>query len=207
NNSALGGGLIPTIAFGVPSNVVFAILLGAFLIQGLAPGPEMLSKHLNLVFSFVWIIVVTNIITVAVCFLFIKQLVQITEVRGAVLIPFIIVLIFLGGYVESHTLFAILLTLVAGVVGYVMVRIDWPRPPLILGLVLGRLTEKNLFTSYQAYGIDLLGRPVVIVVLVIGLGIVLWPVWQRLRARGAPEGATSAGPSGRLQLAVGLALA
>src|SRR5262249_58669461 len=102
------------VAFGVPGNVVFAILLGAFLIQGLTPGPAMLTRHLDLVFSFVWIIVVTNIITVAICFLFIKQLVRITEVRGAILIPSIIVLILLGGYVARHTAFAIFLTLSAG---------------------------------------------------------------------------------------------
>jgi TctA family transporter len=201
NNSSLGGGLIPTVAFGVPSNVVFAILLGAFLIQGLAPGPAMLTKHLDLVFSFVWVIVVTNIVTVAICFLCIKQLVQITEIRGAVLIPSIIVLIFLGGYVDSHTAFAIFLTLGAGAVGYVMLRLDWPRPPLILGLVLGRLVEKNLFTSYQAYGAELLLRPVVLLVLIVGLGIILWPIYQRLRAPVSREAGDVFAPSSRLELA------
>jgi putative tricarboxylic transport membrane protein len=200
NNSSLSGGLILTVAFGVPSNVVFAILLGAFLIQGLTPGPEMLTKHLSLVFSFVWIIVVTNIITVAICFLFVKQLVQITEVRGAILIPSIIVLIFLGGYVDSRTLFAIFLTFGAGAIGYIMVRLDWPRPPLILGLVLGKLVEKNLFTSYQAYGAELLLRPVVIVVLIVGLGIVLWPVFQRLSGRAPREAGVNATSAGWLEL-------
>jgi putative tricarboxylic transport membrane protein len=206
NNSALGGGLIPTIAFGVPSNVVFAILLGAFLIQGLTPGPEMLTKHLDLVFSFVWIIVVTNIITVAICFVFIKQLVRITEVRGAILIPSIIVLILLGGYVESHTLFALFLTLAAGAVGYVMVHLDWPRPPLILGLVLGRLVEKNLFTSHQAYGAELVLRPVVILVLVVGIGIVVWPIWQ-WRQRASQDAGTVFAPSSRLEFATCIAVA
>jgi TctA family transporter len=201
NNSALGGGLIPTIAFGVPGNVVFAILLGAFLIQGLTPGPAMLTRHLDLVFSFVWIIVVTNIITVAICFLFIKQLVRITEVRGAILIPSIIVLILLGGYVESHTLFALFLTLAAGAVGYVMVRLDWPRPPLILGLVLGRLVEKNLFTSYQAYGIGLLARPVVVLVLVGCIGILLWPLWQRRSRGNLRDTASVSRPISRLEAA------
>jgi putative tricarboxylic transport membrane protein len=207
NNSSLGGGLIPTIAFGVPSNVVFAILLGAFLIQGLAPGPAMLTKHLDLVFSFVWIIVVTNIITVVICFLFIKQLIQITEVRGAVLIPSIIVLIFLGGYVDSHTAFAIFLTLGAGAVGYMMIRLDWPRPPLILGLVLGRLIEKNLFTSYQAYGVELLLRPVVILVLIVGLGIVLWPICQWFRGRASREVSNIFVPISQLELATCIVIA
>ena len=180
NNSSLGGGLIPTIAFGVPGNVAFAILLGAFLIQGLVPGPAMLTKHLDLVFSFVWIIVVTNVITVAICFLFINQLVKITEVRGALLLPSIIVLILLGGYVETHSWFAMFITLGAGAMGFAMVHYDWPRPPLILGLVLGTLVEKNLFTSYQAYGLEMLSRPVVILVLISALCIIAWSTWQGL---------------------------
>ena len=74
NNSGLGGSLVPTIAFGVPGTVVMALLLGAFLIKGLVPGPSMLTKHLDLTFAFVWFIVISNIITVALCFLFLEQL-------------------------------------------------------------------------------------------------------------------------------------
>ncbi|MSQ52482.1 MAG: hypothetical protein EXR28_11400 [Betaproteobacteria bacterium] len=192
NNSSLGGGLIPTIAFGVPGNVAFAILLGAFLIQGLVPGPAMLTTHLHLVFSFVWIIVVTNVITVAICFMFINQLVKITEVRGALLIPSIIVLILLGGYVETHSWFAMFITLGAGAMGFAMVHFDWPRPPLILGLVLGTLVEKNLFTSYQAYGMEMLSRPVVILVLIAVLGIVLWSAWQGLSRKREHAGQSGA---------------
>ena len=74
NNSTLGGSLITTIAFGVPASVVMAILLGAFIIQGIVPGPDMLipppKGKLDLTFSFVWVIIISNIITVAVCFLF-----------------------------------------------------------------------------------------------------------------------------------------
>jgi putative tricarboxylic transport membrane protein len=181
NNSSLGGGLIPTIAFGVPGNVVFAILLGAFLIKGIVPGPELLKTNLPLVFSFVWIIVITNVITVAICFVFIRQLVQLTEVRGSLLIPAIIVFIFLGAYVDTKSWFAFVLTLAAGGVGYIFVRFDWPRPPLILGLVLGSLAEKNLFTSYQAYGPEMFLRPIVLVILMVGASVVGWSTLQALR--------------------------
>ena len=70
NNSKEGGNLIPTLAFGVPGSVSMAILLGAFIIQGIVPGPDLLNpaKYLTLTFSFVWIIVVTNIITVRSAF-------------------------------------------------------------------------------------------------------------------------------------------
>lgn len=181
NNSSLGGGLIPTIAFGVPGNVVFAILLGAFLIKGIVPGPELLKTNLPLVFSFVWIIVITNVITVAICFLFINQLVRLTEIRGSLLIPTITVFILLGAYVDAKSWFAVALTLVAGAIGYIFVRFDWPRPPLILGLVLGSLAEKNLFTSYQAYGSEMFLRPIVLAILLVGASVVGWSLIQAYR--------------------------
>ena len=104
NNSGLGGALVPTIAFGVPGNVVMAILLGAFLVQGLVPGPSMLTENLTLTFTFVWFIVIANIITVAFCFLFLNQLAKLTHVRGSLLIPGIVLLVFLGGYAGTNSM-------------------------------------------------------------------------------------------------------
>ena len=91
NNSTLGGSLITTIAFGVPASVVMAILLGAFIIQGIVPGPDMLipppKGKLDLTFSFVWVIIISNFITVAICFLFLNTLAKVTQVRGSLIIP------------------------------------------------------------------------------------------------------------------------
>jgi TctA family transporter len=174
NNSSLGGSLVPTIAFGVPGSVVMALLLGAFLIKGLVPGPSMLTKHLLLTFTFVWFIVISNIITVALCFLFLGQLAKITYVRGSLLVPGILMLVFLGAYAESNSIFDMGIALLFGFIGLVMVYTDWPRPPLILGLVLGALIEKNFFISYQIHALGFLLRPVVIVILVTGLGVLLY---------------------------------
>ena len=93
NNSTLGGAMIPTVAFGVPGSVTTAVLLGAFLIQGIQPGPHMLLPeprgHLSLTFSFVWVIVLANLVTVAACLLLLGPLVKVTRVRIGVLTPFI----------------------------------------------------------------------------------------------------------------------
>jgi len=178
NNSSLGGALIPTIAFGVPGSPTMAILLGAFLIQGLVPGPDMLTKHLDLTFAFVWLIVISNLITVALCFLFLNQLAKITCVRGALLIPGILLLVLLGGYAESNSILDMGITLLFGFIGLLMVYLDWPRPPLILGLVLGKLVERNFFISYQLHGSGFLFRPMVIVILLIGVAALFLPVLQ-----------------------------
>jgi putative tricarboxylic transport membrane protein len=180
NNSSMGGSLITTVAFGVPASVLMAILVGAFLIQGLVPGPDMLipeakGGHLSLTFSFVWIIVVSNIITVGICLLFLNQLVKITYIRGSVIIPLILLLIYLGTFAEKNAFPDLLLMLFFGVLGWVMQRLDWPRPPFILGLVLGNLAESRLFLSVNNYGLAWLLRPAVLVIMVITLAGASYP--------------------------------
>jgi TctA family transporter len=177
NNSKEGGSLIPTVAFGVPGSVSMAIILGAFIIQGIVPGPDLLNpaKHLTLTFSFVWIIVITNIITVAICLLFLNQMAKITFVKGSYLIPFLLLLIFLGGFATKNSFGDILLVVVFGALGWLMVKFDWQRPPLLLGLVLGGIAENNLFIASRIYGFGWLLHPGVLVIAAVILAGVLYP--------------------------------
>ena len=191
NNSTLGGHLIPTVAFGVPSGVTMAILLGAFIIQGLVPGPSMLTPesrggHLGLTFSFVWTIVIANIVTVAVCFLFLRQLAKITQVRGSLLIPPVLLLIYLGAFAEKNAFEDLYLVLFFGVLGWVMEKLHWPRPPLILGLVLGPLAENRLFLATDNYGLEWLTRPWVLVLIALTIAGAVYP-WLKNRARRRQE--------------------
>ncbi|MFN0070238.1 MAG: tripartite tricarboxylate transporter permease [Chloroflexota bacterium] len=189
NNSGLGGGLIPTIAFGVPGGLTMAILLGAFLIQGITPGPKMLTDNLPLTMSFVWIIVVSNIITVGISFLFLEQIARLTFARVGLLIPPIILLVYVGAFAEKNAMLDLLVTIVFGLAGLVMVLTDWPRPPLILGLVLGRLTENYLFLTTARYTPDeWLTRPIVMIVLALCLAVVFVPLLRkRFASKGIPE--------------------
>jgi len=183
NNSVLGGAFIPTIAFGVPGSVIMAILLGAFIIQGIVPGPDMLlpppKGKLDLTFSFVWIIVVSNLITVGICFLFLNQLAKITQIRSSLIIPFIILLIYLGGFAEKNAFQDILVVLIFGALGWVMVKLDWQRPPLLLGLVLGPLMENRLFLSTDNYGTTWLWRPGVLILFVLTLAGIFYPLLKK----------------------------
>jgi putative tricarboxylic transport membrane protein len=178
NNSKEGGSLIPTLAFGVPGSLSMAILLGAFIIQGIVPGPDLLNpaKHLTLTFSFVWIIVITNIITVAICFLFLNQLAKITFVKGAYLIPFLLLLIYLGGFATKNSFGDMMLVPLFGALGWLMVKFDWQRPPLLLGLVLGGIAENNLFIASRIYGWSWLLHPGVLVIALITLIGMFYPM-------------------------------
>ena len=166
--------MIPTVAFGVPGSVFAAVLLGGFLIQGLVPGPAMLTTNLTLTMSFVWIIVVSNIITVSVCLLFLNQISKITFIRGPLLIPFITILILIGAFAEKNAMMDIVLMLTFGLLGLVMVHFDWPRPPIVLGLVLGDLAETYLFLSTDRYGWHWLLDPMVLGLLLLAVVVVFY---------------------------------
>jgi len=188
NNSKEGGSLIPTVAFGVPGSTSMAILLGGFVLLGLVPGPDMLTTHLTLTFSMVWTIVVANVITVAASFLFLNRLAKLTTVRGHMLIPVILVLVFVGSFTANNNYGDLVVTLVFGGIGYLMVVAGWPRAPFVLGLVLGKIAENYLYISVARYGAAWLSRPVVLVLLALALVVVVYPFIQS-RRRGPGKGA------------------
>ena len=206
NNSTLGGSLITTIAFGVPASVVMAILLGAFIIQGIVPGPDMLipppKGKLDLTFSFVWVIIISNVITVAVCFLFLNTLAKVTQVRGSLIIPLILLLIYLGAFAEKNAFEDMIIVLLFGGLGWIMEKLEWPRPPVLLGLVLGPLAENRLFLASDNYGLSWIWRPGVLIIFAVTLVGILYPLIKKKREDKAsqPTMATrEAAPKGRLR--------
>jgi TctA family transporter len=181
NNSKEGGSLIPTIAFGVPGSTAMAILLGAFFLLGMVPGPDMLTKHLPVTFSMVWTIVLANVITVLACFMFLNRLASLTMVRGQLLIPVILMLVFIGSYTSNNHYGDIVVTLIFGGVGYLMVLGGWPRAPFVLGLVLGKIAENYLYISVARYEAAWLTRPVVVVLIALAVAVILYPLFQSRR--------------------------
>jgi TctA family transporter len=188
NNSKEGGDLIPTIAFGVPGSGAMAILLGAFIIMGLDPGPDMLTKHLTVTYSMVWTLVIANVITVLASLVCLNQLAKVTRLRGGLIIPFVLLLVFIGSYSANRQLADLLVTFAFGALGVLMVRFGWPRAPLVLGFVLGKLAETYLFISVARYGLAWLGHPVVLLLLALTVVVVVYPYFQE-RRRGPARGA------------------
>jgi TctA family transporter len=190
NNSTATAATIPTVAFGIPGSFGTAILLGAFFLLGITPGPDMLTKNLSLIFSIVWTIVLANIVIVAASLLFITHLARITTIRGNILIPNILLLAFIGGFSGSNHLADLLVLLLFGGIGYLMVRFSWPRAPFVLGFLLGNLAEINLYASTSRYGVSWVFRPGVIVLFVLALIVTLYPYFsgKKVERKEAAEG-------------------
>jgi len=132
-------------------------------------------------FSMVWTIVIANAITVLACFLFLNKLALLTMVRGNVLIPVILVLVFIGSYTSNNHYGDLIVTLIFGAIGYLMVLGGWPRAPFVLGLVLGKIAENYLYISVARYEAAWLARPVVLILIAIALAVILYPFFQSRR--------------------------
>lgn len=187
NNSTRGGDLIPTVAFGIPGSGSMALLLGALLIVGLNPGPEMLKQHLDVTFAMVWVLIIANLIVAGLCFLILNQLAALTFIRGALLIPFLLFFVFLGSFTANNSLNDLICTLIFGLIGYFMVLYGWPRPPLILGLILGKIGENYLWISTAAYGAKWLLFPSVIILILITIVVVAYPTIKERRGKAKYE--------------------
>ena len=152
NNAKEGGHLVPTIAFGVPAGASMAILLGAFLMHGLTPGPEMLTKHLDLTYMIVWSLTLAHVIGAIICLACSRWLAQMSRIRPEILLPVIIALVFVAAFEGEHDWGDLYPLVFFGVIGWIMKRLGWPRPPMVLGIVVGAIFERYLFISTQLYG-------------------------------------------------------
>ena len=106
-----------------------AILLGAFMMHGLTPGPRMLTEHLDVTYSIVWSIALANILGAGVCLYFSNQLARIASVRIGILLPLVLAIIFMGAFQGSRQWGDLYVLLGFGLFGWIMKRLSWPRPP------------------------------------------------------------------------------
>ncbi|MBL4644858.1 MAG: tripartite tricarboxylate transporter permease, partial [Rhizobiales bacterium] len=179
NNAKEGGALVPTLAFGVPGSASMSLLLGAFLIHGISPGPAMLGPQLDITFTLIWTVAIANILGAGTCFLFAGQFAKIARIRAGILVPLVLAIMMIGAFQGGKDFGDLIVLLLAGVVGWVMKRLGWPRPPLILAFVLGALIENYLFVAHLRYGTGWMLKPVPFVLLCVMAVILFRPLLSR----------------------------
>jgi TctA family transporter len=184
NNAKEGGALVPTIAFGVPGSAGMAILLGAFLMHGLVPGPDMLGKNLPITYSMVWSVALANILGAGMCYAFSPQFAKLATLRYTLILPAVLSIVYIGAFEASRDWGDLYSLLFFGLVGWLMKQFKWPRPPLILGVVLGDTIERYMFISIERYGVSWFARPVVAVLFLMAFFGLIRPVLQDIRIHG-----------------------
>jgi hypothetical protein len=184
NNAKEGGALVPTVAFGVPGSAVMSILLGAFLIQGLVPGPDMLTKNLQITYSMVWSVALANILGAGMCYAFSPQFAKLATLRYTLICPAVLGIIYIGAFEASRQWGDLYTLLFFGLFGWIMKQFKWPRPPMILGLVLGDIIERYMFISVERYGIEWMKRPVVALMFTMAFLGLFRPFLQDIKSHG-----------------------
>lgn len=177
NNSSDAGSFVLTLAFGIPGSATMALILAALVIMGLAPGPKMLSDHLDLTLVIVWSLILANVIATALCFAFASQLARIAHFPTQYLFPLLTVMVFVAAYQTTANWGDLLVLLGFSLLGIAMKRLGWPRPPLVVGFVLERLGETYFFLAVQLYGMAWMARPIVILLFLLIVAALVHAIW------------------------------
>ncbi|HTI88333.1 MAG TPA: tripartite tricarboxylate transporter permease [Alphaproteobacteria bacterium] len=186
-----GGALVPTIVFGVPGSAGMAIILGAFLIHGLVPGPDMLTKNLSVTYSMVWSIAIANILGSGLCYIFSSQFAKIAMLRYSLILPVVLCMVYIGAFEGTRQWGDLYSLMFFGVLAWGMKHFKWPRPPMVLGFILGGILERYLFISIERYGVSWMTRPFVIILFAMAAISIIRPAIQDIRTHGGIKGMLS----------------
>jgi TctA family transporter len=181
SNSKEGGSLLPTLFFGIPGSSGMAILLGAFLMLGIQPGARMMTEQLDVVWALIWALIIGNLIAVAILLVLCRWVALLTFVDGRLLAPFIMAFIAIGCYLSAGQWENLIVLVLFGGLGYALMRGDWPRAPLVIGLVLGSEAEQSLNLALQLDGYLFFLRPMSLVLIAIILCVMAYAVYRNTR--------------------------
>ena len=185
NNSETGGAMVPLLTLGIPGSGTTAILLAAFILWGLRPGPLMIQDNPDLFWGLVASMYVGNIMLLVLNLPLIPLFAQILKLREYFLYPIIFGISIIGVYAVSGSLFDCWMLAVFGLLGYLMRRLDYPSAPLILGLVLGdsmeRALRQSLMMSQGDLGI-LVSRPISATMLILTVVLLCLPLFRKANA-------------------------
>lgn len=182
-NSKEGGALLPTLLLGIPGSAGMAVLLAAFITIGVSPGARLVNQTPEIVWFMIWILVIASIVASMITLVFVAPMAKLTFLKSSTIVPPVLVLSFFGAYASLGRAFEIWVAIGAGILGYIMVELGFPRPTFVIALVLGPILEHNLGLAMQLYGWGMLQRPAVIAMLFLAVSVLGWSPAKRLFVR------------------------
>ena len=178
-NAIVGGALIPLLTLGIPGDAGTALLLGALMLQGITPGPLLFTSQGEKVYTIIIGLFFANIAFAILGFCGIRIFAKIGNLPQKWLTPLIFTFCTVGTFALNNNFGDVIFMLAAGIIGYVLLKLDFSMPPIILGLLLGNTVESNLRRAMTLSGGDLsyfLTRPIAMVLLVISVISLFYPV-------------------------------
>lgn len=173
NNAKEGGGLIPTLLFGIPGSGSMAVFLGGLTILGIEAGPSLVTEDLSISYTIIWSLAIANVLGTGTCLLLSPYVARLTTIPYGFLAPFMIMVISFAAFQATRSLEDLILLLVIGGVGILFKYFNWSRPALLIGFVLADTVETYLYQAVQFYDWSFAARPGVIIIATIMVSSVL----------------------------------
>jgi putative tricarboxylic transport membrane protein len=188
NNAAAGGAFIPLMTLGIPPNVVMALLLGAFIVHGLQPGPLLMTQRPDLFWGIVASMYIGNVMLLVLNMPLIGMWVQVLKLPYRILFPLILMFCIVGVFASGNAVFDVFVMVVFGVLGYLMRKFGYEPAPLVLAFVLGPMLENNLRKSLILSHGDFqifVTRPISAACLLLAVAALVAPLLPALARRRA----------------------
>ncbi|MAG98239.1 MAG: tripartite tricarboxylate transporter permease [Alphaproteobacteria bacterium] len=186
NSAVVGANLIPLLTLGIPGNVTSALLVGAFIIHGVAPGPWMFDDHGRLIYGMFAAMIIANFINLAIGGAGLKLFAKVLTIPRPVILPALIFLCLMGAYLNDQSIFAVGLTIAFGILGYLMRKLDYPFVPFIIGFVLTPMLELSLSQAYiltEASFASLIEYPIALAMLALTAVVIGRAIYRGFRTR------------------------
>ena len=169
NNAKEGGGLVPTLLFGIPGSGAMAVFLGGLVLLGIEAGPAMVSSDLDLTYTIIWSLALANVIGAGSCIVLARPIARLTTIPFNLLAPFMIMVVSFAAFQATRDLMDLVVLFAIGVLGVWLKRFGWSRPAFLIGFVLAPQAEGYLNLAVQFYGWQMLTRPGVMIILAIAV--------------------------------------
>lgn len=152
NNAKEGGGLVPTLLFGIPGSGSMAIFIGALALLGqgeLEPGQQMLTDDLNVTYAIVWMLALANVLGTILCIALSNPIARLTNIRFVLIAPFVFMIVSFAAFQSGQNLLDLAALMGIGLIGILLRRFDWSRPAFLIGFVLAKPVEQYSNNAYQ----------------------------------------------------------
>lgn len=186
NNAATGGAFIPLLSLGIPANAVMALLLGAFIIHGVQPGPMLVKEHPELFWGTVASMYVGNAMLLVLNLPLIGMWVRILKVPYPILFPLILLFCLIGCYSLNNSVTEVIIMVLFGLIGYTFKKFQYEGPPLVLALVLGPMMENSLRQALLMSGgspVIFFSRPISAALMGIAILLLVFPLIPKFQKK------------------------
>ena len=182
--ASVGGAIIPLVTMGIPGSGATAIILGAFLLHGLQPGPQVFQTSSHIIYAMFASVFVGIIVMCVIGFFATKYMVKVLDLPEVIVSAYVVMCCLLGAFAARNSLTDVWLMVVFGIVGYLFERFRFPITPMVLGVILGPLAESSFMTTMISFENDwtvFFTRPVAGAVMCVAIITLIYPLFRYLR--------------------------